>query len=826
MPIRNVMLLCLVMLVQATVSAQVRQQLLFNDNWKFRAGEAAGGEQSTFNDADWRTLTLPHDWAIEMPFSNQWASATGYLPGGIGWYRKTFKAPVAWKAKKVLINFDGVYNNSEVWINGHSLGKRPNGFVAFQYDLTPYLHFDGNNILAVKADHTLFADSRWYTGSGIYRDVHLTIVNPVHIAPWGVAFSTRPVDATRTTATININIESAQARSLQVEALLRDAAGKVVASARQTPVMASGNKQTASIHLNVPKPILWSVDKPYLYRLQVKLEADGKLIDDWNDEVGIRSFAFDADKGFTLNGQPLKLKGVCIHDDAGVLGVAVPEAVWVRRLALLKAGGCNAIRMSHNPHAEYLYRLCDKMGFLVQDEAFDEWETGKNKWISGWNKGTPGKDGYHSYFSEWAARDIEAMVLRNQNRPSIIMWSIGNEIDYPNDPYSHEVLSTGRNPQIYGKGYLPDHPPAARLGELSAQLVKVVKQLDASRPVTAALAGVVMSNTTSYPGNLDIVGYNYQEYRYDSDHVVFPKRIIYGSENGMQYSNWMAVANNDNISAQFLWTGIDYMGEAGQWPTRSNGAGLITLGGFAKPEYYFRQSLWSDAAILYIGTSNIRGREGNGNWSQKRAEPQWNGKAGDSISVRCFSNCDEVEVLVNGRSLGRLARDAAQNGIFNWGTVYEAGTVEAKAYRQGKLVRTATLATTGPASAIQADVYTHPLIKANKEMVQIEVRIADAAGRELYRPGHPVSVAVEGAAQFIGMENSNLADTSDYRSSTKPIVNGPLIVYVQPDGSDGPFKVTLSTPGLPVVVSTFNTGKTATPAKGAAMRKTHQPASE
>lgn len=801
------MLLCLALMLQNAVTAQLRQNLLFNEGWKFRAGDASGGETATFNDADWRSLLLPHDWAIEMPFSNQWASATGYLPGGIGWYRKTFKAPAAWKLKKVYINFDGVYNNSEVWINGHFLGKRPNGFVAFNYDLTPYLRYDGNNILAVKADHTLFADSRWYTGSGIYRDVHLTIVNDTHIVPWGVAFSANPVNATLAKATIKVNIEPSKARKLQVEALLKDAAGRVVASGNQTPSVASASHLATSIHLDVRQPKLWSVDKPYLYQLQVKVSADGKLVDSWSDEVGIRSFAFDADKGFSLNGQPMKLKGVCIHDDAGVLGVAVPEEVWVRRLALLKAGGCNAIRMSHNPHAEYLYRLCDKMGFLVQDEAFDEWETGKNKWISGWNKGTPGKDGYHSYFTEWAAKDIEAMVLRNQNRPSIIMWSIGNEIDYPNDPYSHEVLSTGRNPQIYGKGYLPDHPPAARLGELSAQLVKVVKELDTTRPVTAALAGVVMSNTTTYPDNLDIVGYNYQEYRYDSDHVVYPKRIIYGSENGMQYNNWMAVSRNDYISAQFLWTGIDYMGEAGQWPTRSNGAGLITLGGFAKPEYYFRQSLWGDSAMLYIGTSTIRGREGNGNWSQKRADPQWNAKAGDSINARCFSNCEEVEIVVNGRSLGRLTREAAQNGIFNWSTIYEAGVVEAKGYKQGKLVRTATLATPGPAAAIQATVYTHPLIKEKKSMTQIEVRIADAAGRELYRPGNPITVAVEGAARFIGMENSNLADTTDYRSPTKPIVNGPLIVYVQPENSGRPYKVTLSTPGLPAVVRSFNAGK-------------------
>lgn len=792
--------LCLLMMLQIVSFAQTRQQLLFNDNWKFNFGEVSGAEKPAFNDAAWRKLTLPHDWSIEQPFSRQWASATGYLPGGIGWYRKTFDVPANWKGKRIYIDFDGVYSNSEVWINDHYLGKRPNGFVAFSYDLTPYLNYGKENKIAVKADHSKFADSRWYTGSGIYRDVHLTIVNPVHIEKWGVAFHATPVDASLAKATINVRIVRANAAKLELLAVIKDAAGKTVATGRKSVPMTKDSVITSLINASIKDPKLWSVETPSLYSLQIKLLANGVVVDEWSDEVGIRSFAFDADKGFSLNGTPMKLKGVCIHDDAGVLGVAVPEEVWVRRLYLLKQGGCNSIRMSHNPHAEYLYRLCDKMGFLVMDEAFDEWESGKNKWISGWNKGTPGKDGYHEYFAEWSVRDIEAMVLRNQNRPSIIMWSIGNEIDYPNDPYSHEVLSSGRNPQIYGKGYLPDHPPAARLGELSAVLAKAVKALDTTRPVTAALAGVVMSNTTTYPDNLDIVGYNYQEYRYDSDHIVYPNRVIYGSENGMQYNNWTAVSKQDFISAQYLWTGIDYLGEAGQWPTRSNGAGLLTLGGFPKPEYYFRQSLWSDSVMLYLGTSPVSRREDNGNWSQKRAEPQWNRHEGDSVSVRCFSNADEVEVLVNGKSLGRLPQDSAHNGIYNWNTVFAAGKVEAKAYSGGKLVQTRVLRTPGKAAVIRINVFDHPLINKKDAVMQMEVRIADDGGNELYRPGNPVTVKVEGAARFIGMENSNAADTSDYHASTKPVINGPLIVYIKPDGSSGKFSITLSSPGLPSVV--------------------------
>jgi len=801
-------LACLLLCAQLQTMAQsTRQELLFNANWKFNAGDAKGAEQVAYNDAAWRKLDLPHDWSIEMPFSTQWASATGYLPGGIGWYRNTFATQSSWKNKKVSIHFDGVYNNSEVWINGHYLGKRPNGFVAFSYDLTPYLKPNGVNTIAVKADHTKFADSRWYTGSGIYRDVHLRIVNPAHISEWGVFFSTSAVSDKRATASVKVSLDKGNAKKLEVQAVLRDASGRDVA-ARSVSLSTTGDSVlTTSLSMDVINPKLWSVDDPYLYSLRVRVLADGRLSDEWSDEVGIRSFSFDAAKGFALNGMTMKLKGVCVHDDAGVLGVAVPEEVWVRRLALLKEGGSNSIRMAHNPHAEYLYRLCDKMGFLVMDEAFDEWEQGKNKWISGWNKGTPGKDGYHEYFADWSVKDIEAMVLRNQNRPSIIMWSIGNEIDYPNDPYSHEVLSSGRNPQIYGKGFLPDHPPASRLGELSAGLVKAVKDLDTSRPVTAALAGVVMSNTTSYPGNVDIVGYNYQEYRYDSDHLVYPKRIIYGSENGMQHSAWMDVAKNDFISAQYLWTGIDYMGEAGQWPSRSNGAGLLSLGGFPKTEYYFRQSLWSDKPVLYVGTSNINRREDNGNWTQKRADQSWNRKEGDSVSIRCFSNCDEVEVFVNDRSIGKQAKADSRNGIFNWNTVYAPGKVEAKAYTNGKMVASKILQTTGVAAAIKTSFYSHPLIKSADAVIQMSVSIADDKGNELYRPGNAITVNVEGGGKLLGIENSNLADTSSYQSSTKPVVNGPVMVYIKPLGNKKPVKITVTSAGLPPVVHELNPAK-------------------
>jgi beta-galactosidase len=809
--IRNYYLWLLLLLPALLRAQETRQQLLFNADWHFYKGDAPGAEKSAFNDAGWRTLNVPHDWSIEGPFSKEWASGTGYSPGGIGWYRKTFSIEPGWKGKQISIFFDGVYKNSEVWINGHYLGKRPNGFIPFQYELTPYL-LPGNNTIAVKVDHSDFADSRWYTGSGIYRNVYLVATNPVHIDQWGVAFSTPVVSATSATVNVKTTVTNNTKANKQVTVVcslisgLEDTAGK----AQKVITVASNATTGTDCSFTVKNPRLWSVDKANTYLLMVTLYAEGKKIDEWGSEVGIRSIRFDANKGFFLNGEPIKLQGVCIHDDAGVFGVAVPEEVWARRLHTLKEGGCNALRLSHNPHADYLYRLCDEMGFVVMDEAFDEWEAGKNKWIQGWNKGTPGKDGYHTYFKEWADRDLRDMILRNRNHPSIIMWSIGNEIDYPNDPYTHEILNTGNNPQIYGRGQLAGHPPAARLGEISKHLVQVAKQYDTTRPVTAALAGVVMSNTTTYPGNLDIVGYNYQEYRYAADHQQYPNRVIYDSENGMRLSAWDSVENNPYVAGQFLWTGIDYLGEAGNWPNRSNEAGLLDLAGFPKPEYYFRQSIWTKEPMIYMGTASIPKSEDNGIWSHKQAAPVWNGTDGDSIRVNCFTNCTEAELFLNGQSLGKKTLADARNRIMFWNTVYHPGELMVKGYRNGQQVTQYTLNTTGKATALKAKVYKEPqdkgapIIPDSNCLQQIEVSITDDKEQKVYSAENAVTVSVTGAATLKGIENSDANDVSDYRAATRKAKHGALIVYVQPATNDKKYEVRLESPGMAPVVLTFN----------------------
>jgi len=782
------------MLFSIPVFAQTKfEPVLFNEDWRFHKGDLSNAEKPDINTSSWRKLDLPHDWSIEGPFSSEWASATGYLPGGIGWYQKRFSTNPNWKNKQVYIYFDGVYRNSKVWINGQLLGFRPSGFTPFQYELSRYLKSDGDNVITVQVDHSKFADARWYTGSGIYRNVYLILKNPIHIRKWGVEFTTAKINESSAQAKIKVKLENSSAKQADiiVTGTLTEPGGKVVATLKKSLHIL--DSATTDLSLSVPKPTLWSVDKPNLYKMQVSVSSNGQLIDQYTEQVGFRDIRFDAEKGFFLNGAAMKIKGVCIHDDAGALGVAVPEGVWRRRLAILKEAGVNALRMSHNPHADYLYRLCDEMGFLVQDEAFDEWEYSKNKWVQGWNVGSPSKDGYAEYFNEWATRDLADMVSRNYNHPSIIMWSIGNEIDYPNDPYSSDVLNTGRNPQIYGRGYLKDHPPVSRLGDISKRLVQVVRDLDTSRPVTAALAGVVMSNTTSYPDNLDVVGYNYQEYRYKDDHREFPQRIIYGSENGMQLSAWNAVDSNAYISAQFLWTGIDYLGEAGKWPERSNRAGLIDLAGFRKPEYFFRQSLWSAKPMVYIGTSEVPKEEDKGIWSHKRADPNWNWKPGDKVRVSCFTNAEEAELFLNGKSVGRKAMNDSR--IIYWDLEYISGELMVKAYTKQTEVAKDQIRTSGAPYAIKATLEPNSS-KGKDGLAQVVVQVVDQAGLPVYAGENEITLKINGKASLLGLESGSSSSHEDYKADKRKVMNGKLLAYIQlPAGSTG-VTVEFSSAGL------------------------------
>ena len=765
----------------------------FNGHWKFHKGDvetAQAPQAPKFDDSEWRKLNLPHDWSIEGPFDSTLASGTGFLPAGIGWYRKTFEIPQDWQSRELFIYFDGVYKNSQVWLNGELLGQRPNGWIPFQYEMTPHVNFDGKNTLAVRVDHKHHADARWYTGSGINRNVYLVAKNPVHIDLWGVNFITLQVsrESARAEVAVRLNNTTGEEERVQVSAWLNKGDEKRIGETIQTLTLPAGESMETQLAFPMEQPQLWSVKNPNLYELQVSVNKDGQLLDDYSQWVGFRRFRFDPDEGFFLNGKNLTLKGVCIHDDAGVFGSAVPEAVWARRLQILKEAGVNAIRMSHNPHADYLYRLCDQMGFLVLDEAFDEWEHPKKKWVEGWNVGEPSYHGSYKYFDEWAVRDLKDMILRNRNHPSIIAWSIGNEVDYPNDPYTHEVLDSAGTPA----SYKPDQPHARRLSEISSRLVRAAKQVDTTRPVTAALAGVVMSNFTEYPYVLDIVGYNYQEYRYAEDHKKYPERVIYGSENGDSPGAWMAVDTNDFISSQFLWTGVDYMGEAGRWPSRSSRSGIIDLAGFKKPIYHYRKSLWSDEPMVYLTSSRMPEEKDE---LHGRLFPHWNWEEGMQRRVVCFSNCEEVELFVNGSSLGKKSRAEMQQKRFFWDVAYQPGTLRAVGYKKGKPVSSYELHTTGEAHALEARA---ELARADaNEIIHIPITIVDQNGHRVYDANPDIEVTVEGPAKLLGLESGSSTSHEDYQANHRRAFHGRLMAYIRTGNKPGIVQIELKTEVLP-----------------------------
>jgi beta-galactosidase len=768
----------------------------FNSGWKFFKGEISEGQRRDIDDSNWRQLDLPHDWSIEGPFGKSNYSCTAYLPAGIGWYRKTFTVPENESGRKVYIYFEGIYNNSEVWINGSCLGKRPNGYISFQYDMTPFINFGGENLIAVKVDHSLYGDSRWYTGSGIYRNVSLITEEPVHLKQWGVYTRTSGVTSSKATLSADISVvnETNHNVNLKVVSTLKYG-NETVAKATGKVTLGSKEEKVVNQIFDVINPKLWSVDDPSLYSLYTELRGR-ELLDNTVTTIGFRDLKFDADKGFFLNGRNLKLKGICMHHDAGTLGSAVPEEELGRRLDILKEMGCNAIRTSHNPFSPEFLDLCDSKGFMVIGEAFDEWELPKKKWLAGWNAGTPGKEGYAVNFMEWAKRDLRDFILRDRNHPSVIMWSIGNEIDYPNDPYTHPVLNTEANPQTWAK-FSESLPHANRLGEIARELATLVRSLDKTRPVTAGLASALMSNETGYSDALDVAGYNYQESRYAGDHIKFPKRPLYGSENGMTLEMWNYVAGNDYVMGQFLWTGFEYLGEAGRYPVRSNTAGIIDLAGNKKPEFFFRQSIWSEKPMVFIGTADKNAKSGPDNlWSHKRVEPVWNWSEGKIVIVNAFSNCEDVELFLNNRSLGNKKMSDFVNRTISWDVPFEKGTLKAIAKNNGKSVAEYELKTTGSPFRIVAACNERSMKADRNDLSHIFVTLCDEDGNTVYTAGNEITCEIEGPVRLLGMEDSNPANTEDYKDNKQHAYHGKLLIYLQATGKPGTAIIKLKSENL------------------------------
>lgn len=580
----------------------------------------------------------------------------------------------------------------------------------------------------------------------------------------------------------------------------------------------AGKNATVKSALTVKSPQLWSVDQPTLYKLRTTILTDGEKTDFTETMTGFRSYTFDPDKGFALNGEWMKVKGVCLHHDGGVLGAAVHKDVWRRRLLNLKAIGCNAIRTSHNPQDPDLYALCDELGLLVMNEAFDEWEFPKRKWLEGWNVGTPGFEGSFDFFEAWGEQDLADMVRRDRNHLSIFAWSIGNEVDYPNDPYSHPVLDggadTGFTQAIFG-GYRKDAPDANRLGVIAQRLAAVVRKYDPSRPVTAGLAGVAMSNETAYPGALDIAGYNYTEGMYDADHQKYPHRVIYGSENRHELAAWKHTRDKAYIFGQFLWTGIDYLGESGRWPSRGFYSGLLDFGGFIKPRGYFRQSLWSDRPMAYLGTYPTPG-SGSGSqmrdvWSQLEAGqeenyvertpsldawPIWNYREGESIRVVSYTNAAKAQLLLNGKEVGKVQAANDDHGVIYWDIPYKQGVLSVVGLDQeNREVVRHELRSSGRPKALK--IISGAQTIAPDGIAQLIVQVVDEEGVPVMLSDDEVTCLMAGNGRLLGLEASNNADMSDYTDHSHRVFHGRMVAYIAPTGVAGDdIKVRFTAPWL------------------------------
>jgi beta-galactosidase len=731
---------------------------------------------------------------IEGPFesTSPGGSGAGYLDGGIGWYRKEFKLPEDIKDKRVFIEFDGVYMNSDVWINGVHLGNRPYGYSSFQYELTKHLKFNGEkNVLAVRVD-VQQPCSRWYSGAGIYRNVRLTITNPVHIAHWGTYVTTPVVSEKETTVSIETNIRNQSTSSHQVtlETIVVDELGNKIGGSSSTQKVEIDSNGIFKQVIKIPKPKLWSLEKPILYRIESKVNVNGNVVDTYTTPFGIRTFKFTTDKGFFLNGRHVEIKGVCLHHDLGSLGAAVNKRAIERELEILKSMGCNAIRTSHNPPAPELLDLCDRMGLLVMDEAFDEWKRDKTKY------------GYGRFFDKWSKRDLTDMILRDRNHPSIILWSIGNEIPEQDNANAYEM---------------------------SKRLVDICHREDPTRPVTSACNTPEAAVKSGFSKPLDVLGINYNTAFYDS---LKGKVKLFGSETASTVSTrgeynliqdgdslkivkelnnqcssydidapgWgnvaeaslKAVKNAPWIAGEFVWTGFDYIGEPTpfSWPSVSSYFGIVDLCGFPKDRYYLYQSQWTNKPMVHI-------------------LPHWNWKGfeGQKIPVWCYSNCESVELFLNGKSLGEKKFSDTKNLHLVWNVPYTPGTLKAVAKNNGKIVCTDEIQTAGPPAKIILIPDRKEINADGKDLSYVKVKVVDNEGRICPNADNLVTFKIKGEGIIAGVGNGNPISHEYFKANERKAFHGLALVIIQSRDKAGIIKLKAISDGLKDYEVTVNMKK-------------------
>ena len=797
-------LLAVVAVLSMGVSAEAetvsRNREWFCDAWQFNLGDMTGAEAPTFNDSAWRTLDLPHDWSIEQPFDAKVPDgySVGYLPGGIGWYRKAFTVPESDRGKKVVVDFDGVYMDSQVWINGHLLGRRPNGYISFRYDLTPHLKFGEENHIAVRVNVEPHG-SRWYPGAGIYRRVWLTTMNPIHVTRWGTFVTTPDVSPQKATIRLQTEVENGSdaAADVTLASVIIDAAGNDVARTETAHAIPAGTMREFDQQFVVTDPQLWSPDQPNLYDVVSTVSVGGKVVDTYTTPLGIRTVEFTTDRGFFLNGEHVDIKGVCLHHDYGPIGTAFFPRALERQLVILRDMGCNAIRTAHNPRDPEFYSICDRMGFMVMDEAFDVWKARKL-----------GND-YHIFFEEWHERDLTSMVRRDRNHPCIVIYSIGNEI---NEQHQNRV----------------EYPTQG--GDISRRLVEICRQHDPTRPVTAACNHRDAAEKAGIVEPLDVYGQNYGLTQYE--HFNRDKPVI-GTENATSfitrgaYSYELALGQgvevriqnfknsrectgygrfwgddrtdgtlvfmrkNPHVAGQFAWTGFDYIGECFPmpWPARNGLFGIIDMVGFPKDSYYAYQSDWTDEPMVHIIPQNW-------NWPQFRNHP---------IPVWIYSNCEEIELYLNGRSLGtkRINRDETLHA--EWGVRYAAGELKAVGRNGGQPVCTNIVRTAGSPARLELTPDRSMIAADDNDLGFVEVRLVDENGVLCPESDRMVQVDVEGDGVLFGVGNGNTFNHEPFKGNSVRTFYGLCRVIVKSTHKDGVIKVTVSGEGVDPVQTGIKT---------------------